>query len=143
MPAGQSKVVLAALRGRDVAWIIDAVPDSCLVVDDSVQFLAAAKRLLEAQGMSVVRCASSRAEAIVLVAAEAPDVILVDVELGDEDGVRLAAELAATTPRARVVLISGHDQDDVSVLISGSGAAGFLPKYRLGVAAIAELLSPR
>ena len=92
--------------------MIDAVPDSCLVVDDSVQFLAAAKRLLEAQGMSVVRCASSRAEAIVVVASETLDVILVDVELGDEDGVRLASELAATSPRAGVVLISGHDQDD-------------------------------
>jgi len=114
--------------------------DSCLLVDDSVEFLAAAKRLLEAQGVSVVRSATSRAEALGLAAAESPDVILVDVELGDEDGVGLAAELAGATPPASVILISGYDQDDVSVLIEGSGAAGFLPKSALGVPAIAELV---
>ena len=123
--------------------MIGAVLESCLVVDDSREFLAAAKRLLEAQGVAVVRSATSRAQALDLAGAEGPDVILVDVELGDEDGVRLAAELAQTAPPARVILISGYDQDDVSVLINGSGAAGFLPKSRLGVAAIAELLDSR
>lgn len=114
--------------------------ESCLVVDDSGQFLAAAKRLLEAQGVSVVRCASSRAQAIDLAAAETSDVILVDIDLGDEDGVELARELAGATPPTRVILISAYDQDDVSLLIDGSAAAGFLPKSALGVAAITELL---
>ena len=113
---------------------------SCLVVDDSRQFLAAARRLLEAQGMSVVRCASSRAEALDIASAESPDVILVDIDLGDENGVELAGELAETTSPAHVILISAYDQDEVSVLVNGSGAAGFLPKSALGVAAIAELL---
>lgn len=120
--------------------MIGPVLQSCVVVDDSPDFLAAARRLLDAQGVPVVCCATSRAQALELAAQEAPDVILVDIDLGDEDGVELAGELAATTPLAQVILISAYDQDDVAMLVNGSGAAGFLPKSALGVAAIAELL---
>jgi DNA-binding NarL/FixJ family response regulator len=120
--------------------MIGSVFQTCVVIDDSPEFLAAATRLLEAQGVAVLGCASSRARALELAAAEAPDVALVDVELGDEDGVELAAELAGVTPPTRVVLISARDQDDLPLLLNGSGAAGFLPKTALGVAAIAELL---
>jgi two-component system, NarL family, nitrate/nitrite response regulator NarL len=109
----------------------------CLIVDDSDEFLASASRLLEAQGMKVVACATSSGEALQLAEDLAPDVVLVDVELGDEDGVVLAQELKARTPSTRAILISAHDREELGLLTNG---VEFLPKSRLGAAAIEKLL---
>jgi two-component system, NarL family, nitrate/nitrite response regulator NarL len=113
---------------------------SCLIVDDSEEFAASASRLLGSQGIDVVASAFSGAEALELVAALRPDVALVDVELGEEDGILLTRELAARAPSTRIVLISSYDRDDLSDLIAHSPAVGFLSKSELGAAAIERLL---
>jgi two-component system, NarL family, nitrate/nitrite response regulator NarL len=112
----------------------------CLIIDDSEDFQASARRLLEAQGLEVVAGATSGAEAIRLVDELVPDIALVDVELGDEDGIALADELVARAPGLGVVLISSHDRAELSELLADSRAAGFLPKTDLGVEAICNLL---
>jgi two-component system, NarL family, nitrate/nitrite response regulator NarL len=111
-----------------------------LLVDDNEDFLASASRLLETQGMEIVGRASSGAEAVCLAEALHPDVALVDVRLGDEDGLEVAQRLTARTPWTRVVLISTHSQDELEELIADSPAVGFLPKPALGLAAITALL---
>jgi DNA-binding NarL/FixJ family response regulator len=111
----------------------------CLIVDDSEAFLASASRLLSAQGVEVVGRASSGAEAVRLAQELEPDVALVDVQLGDEDGLAVARRLAAT-PLTRVILISSHSREELGELIADSPAAGFLPKSALGADAIAKLL---
>ena len=68
------------------------------------------------------------------------DVVLIDIQLGEEDGVALAREPAVRAAAACIVLISSHDVDDVEELIAGSGAAGFLPKTALGAAALDALV---
>jgi two-component system, NarL family, nitrate/nitrite response regulator NarL len=112
-----------------------------IIVDDSEEFLASASRLLGSQGVDVVALASSGASALRLAGAHAPDVMLVDVELGDEDGIELSHALAAHAPATRVVLTSSYDRDELGDMVAGSPAAGFLPKSDLSVAALAELLS--
>ncbi len=112
----------------------------CLIVDDSEAFLASASRLLSAQGVEVVGRASSVAEAVRLAQELEPDVALVDVQLGDEDGLEVARRLAATTPSTCVVLISSHSKEELAELIAETPATGFLPKSALGADAIAKLL---
>src|SRR5262245_30892936 len=109
----------------------------CLIVDDSDEFLASAARLLETQGMSVVASATSSDEALRLVAELAPDVVLVDVELGDEDGVELVRTLEARAPSTRAILISAHDREELDLFANG---ADFLPKSKLSAAAIERRL---
>jgi DNA-binding NarL/FixJ family response regulator len=112
----------------------------CLIVDDSEEFLDSASRLLSAQGLEVVGRASSGVEAVRLVATLRPDVVLVDVRLGDEDGLEVARRIAADARETRIILISTHSEDELAELIAGSPAVGFLPKAALGADAIAELL---
>jgi two-component system nitrate/nitrite response regulator NarL len=112
---------------------------SCLIVDDSEEFLASASRLLESQGIRVVGVASAGAEAMRLAKSLAPDVALIDIELGDEDGIDLAERLAKTDPARTVILISSHEQDDVAELLLTSCAAGFIPKNSLGRGRIEDL----
>jgi DNA-binding NarL/FixJ family response regulator len=112
----------------------------CLIVDDSESFLASASRRLARQGVEVVGRASSGAEALQLAQRLEPDVALVDVQLGREDGLEVTRRLAATAPGTRVILISSHSQDELGELVRDSSAVGFLPKASLGADAIYELL---
>ena len=83
----------------------------CLIVDDSKAFLASASRFLSAQGLEVVGRASSGAEALRLAQKLEPDVALVDVHLGDEDGLQVARKLTAADLAPRVILISSHSRE--------------------------------
>jgi CheY-like chemotaxis protein len=112
----------------------------CLIVDDSPRFLAAARGLLERQGMAVVGVASTSAEALERVRELRPDVTLVDIDLGGESGLELARRLHQDGP-ARVILVSTHAEEDYAELIAASPAVGFLAKETLSAGAISDLLS--
>jgi two-component system, NarL family, nitrate/nitrite response regulator NarL len=112
----------------------------CLLVDDNEQFLASATRLLESQGLDVVGGASSGGDALRLAHELAPEVVLVDVQLGEEDGVDLARRLTTVSGSPRVVLISSHSEEELQDLIAESPTVGFLPKMALSADAIAALL---
>jgi DNA-binding NarL/FixJ family response regulator len=114
----------------------------CLLVDDCLRFLAAARGLLEREGISVVGVVSTSAEALQCAAEQRPDVTLVDIDLGGENGFELARRLHCESGLApsRVILISTHSEEDYAELIAASPAVGFLPKTRLSASAIRDLL---
>jgi DNA-binding NarL/FixJ family response regulator len=115
-----------------------------LIVDDNLQFLAAARRLLEAEGMRVVGVASTSVEALRCARELRPDVTLVDVDLGEENGFDLARQLteAADAAGRRVIMISAYPAQDLGDLLESGPAVGFLSKSLLSAAAILELLEP-
>jgi CheY-like chemotaxis protein len=115
----------------------------CLLVDDSPAFLAAARSLLERQGITVVGVASTGAEAVRLAAELRPDFVLLDIDLGVESGLEVAGRLRREGggPAAPVILISTHDEEDFAELISASPAVGFLSKTQLSAHAITDLLA--
>jgi DNA-binding NarL/FixJ family response regulator len=114
---------------------------SCLIIDDSEKFLASATRLLSLQGVSVIGRASTGDEALRLAAALRPDVTLLDVELGDEDGIEVARRLTSGGLSAMVILISLRDRNELTELMAGSGAIGFLRKDALDAQAVADLIA--
>jgi two-component system, NarL family, nitrate/nitrite response regulator NarL len=113
----------------------------CLLIDDSEQFLASATRLLEAQGLDIVGRASSGADGLRLCEELGPDVALVDVQLGQEDGVEVARRLIALPVSPRVILISTHAEEELEELVAEGASAGFLPKTALSADAIEALLA--
>jgi DNA-binding NarL/FixJ family response regulator len=112
----------------------------CLIVDDSEAFLTSASRLLESQGLQVVGLASSSDEALLLAEELKPQLVLVDVQLGDEDGLEVTRHLTEAVRPVAVILISTHPLDDLADSIADSPAAGFLPKSALSAEAIAALV---
>jgi DNA-binding NarL/FixJ family response regulator len=117
------------------------VPLRCLIVDDSSLFLEGAVDLLTREGLEVVGVASNSAEAIRLVRELRPDVTLVDIDLGDEDGFELAQRLSDTSAASsRVILVSTHSEEDLAQLIERSPALGFIAKARLSAQAIRDTL---
>jgi CheY-like chemotaxis protein len=119
------------------------VADRVLIVDDNHSFLEAARMLLEREGLTVTAVASSTAEALRSAEASPPDVILVDISLGEESGLDLARRLAEADggrEGTTVILISTHTQADFADVIAESSAAGFLPKAELSAAAIRRVV---
>jgi DNA-binding NarL/FixJ family response regulator len=119
-----------------------SVPLRVVIVDDNRQFLAAAGNLLHQEGVDVVGTATTSAEAVPLAAEHRPDVILVDVDLGEESGFDLA-RVFATTSDASVVLISAYPESDLADLIALSSALGFVSKSELSASAITSLLADK
>ena len=122
------------------------MPLCCLLVDDNDAFLEAARVLLEREGMQVAGVASNIAGALRQARALRPDVILVDIGLGEESGFELARLLAADGQggqrvRADVILISAQAETDYTDLIAASPAAGFLPKSELSAQRISQILN--
>jgi CheY-like chemotaxis protein len=114
----------------------------CLLVDDNDAFLESASVLLQREGVTVVGVASNVAEALRQARALRPDVILVDIGLGEESGFDLARLLAQDGQGGggEVILISARAEADYAELIADSPAAGFLVKPDLSAQAISRIL---
>jgi two-component system nitrate/nitrite response regulator NarL len=128
------------------------MPLRCLLVDDNDAFLETARTLLERQGVQVAGVASNIAGALRQARALRPDVVLVDIGLGEESGFELARLLAADGQdgqrvqrgqgvRADVILISAQAERDYADLIAESPAAGFLHKPELSAQRISQILN--
>jgi two-component system, NarL family, nitrate/nitrite response regulator NarL len=114
----------------------------CLLVDDNGAFIETARLLLAREGVAVAGTASSIAEALSQASALRPDVVLVDIALGDENGFDLARRLAGSGAGAgpAVIMISTRAGADYADMIADSPAAGFLAKDELSAAAIQRIL---
>jgi DNA-binding NarL/FixJ family response regulator len=114
----------------------------CLIVDDNPRFLAAARAMLEREGLAVVGVASNGAEALHRAEQLRPDVTLVDIHLGDQDGFELVRQLhdRADLAPSLTVIISTHAEEDYADLIAASPAIGFVSKTVLSARAIRELV---
>jgi DNA-binding NarL/FixJ family response regulator len=109
----------------------------CLIVDDSSAFRDAASAMLQRGGMSVVGMATSTSEALDRTSELQPDVVLVDIDLGAENGFDVVEALEqAGPPTPSIILISTHSEQEFADLIADSPAAGFLPKFALSPEAI-------
>jgi DNA-binding response OmpR family regulator len=112
---------------------------SVLVVDDERSLRLLCRVNLELDGYTVLE-AETLAEARALIERESPDVILLDVHVGSEDGLELIDEVEALDLPIRIVLLSGTS--DVSPELRAR-VAGVLGKpFDLGrlAAAVAGLI---
>jgi DNA-binding NarL/FixJ family response regulator len=144
LAAGREQFRLAGMHPGDRSDTVDAMTLRCVIVDDSGVFVAAARSLLEHEGMTVVGAASNGAEALRLAADVRPDVLLVDIDLGGESGLELITHLVRSAdPAPPVILISTHAEEDYADLVAESPAVGFLPKPKLSATAIRQVLDGR
>jgi DNA-binding NarL/FixJ family response regulator len=119
-----------------------AVPLTCLIVDDSPQFLEAARQLLADDGITVVGFAATSEQAVNGALALRPEVALVDVDLGTESGFDVAQQLAGLPQGGPpVVLISAESGSELEELVDASGALGFVSKTDLSGDTIRRLLA--
>jgi len=134
---------LAATRTRASCCKIRGVVLRVLIVDDNESFLDVARVLLERERVRVEGVASTITDGLRSAEELQPDVVLVDINLGNESGLDLARQLTARDQDRgpEVILISTHAWEDVADLITDSPVAGFLPKSELSAAGIRRVLN--
>lgn len=115
----------------------------CVIVDDNREFLYTARELLMREGISVVGTVTTGADARRSCLELKPDVALVDIDLGPDDGFHVARQIAGRENQdaPQVILISAYSGDDFADMIADSPAVSFLPKSDLSGAAILGILS--
>jgi DNA-binding NarL/FixJ family response regulator len=100
-----------------------------LLADDHKLFRAGIRALLTTiPGIEIVAEAGDGREALRLVAAHQPDVVLMDIMMPGLNGLDAAARIGRAFPRARVVMLSMNADEDSVLRAVRAGAVGYLVK---------------
>jgi CheY-like chemotaxis protein len=100
----------------------------CVIVDDDKAFLHVARTVLERDGVTVAGVAHTCAQAVERAEALRPDVLLIDIRLGEESGFDVARQLADDGQAATLIMISTHAGEDYADLIAESPPRGSWPR---------------
>ena len=104
-------------------------PIRVLVVDDHAVVREGIRHILEGEpGFAVVGEAGNAADALRLAAERRPDVVVLDVSMPGESGLRVAPKLREAAPEARVLIMSMHDNAEYVREGVRAGASGYLLK---------------
>lgn len=99
-----------------------------VVVDDHPVFRKGLVALVRAAGHEVVGEAADGREAVAVVAATDPDVVLMDLSMPGQDGFEATAHITAAHPSTRVVVITLFDDEPSVVRALEAGARGYVSK---------------
>ena len=99
-----------------------------LLVDDHATMRAGFRMILEASGITIAGEAATGREAVERVAETDPDVVFMDVQMPDMDGIEATRQIVASGNRASVVIVTTFDRDDYLFAALDAGASGFLLK---------------
>jgi DNA-binding response OmpR family regulator len=100
-----------------------------LIVDDHPQYREMAVRLLTVLGHQVIEAADPEsAQEALAREGDRIEVVLLDLFLGANDGVALAAQLEVQRPGVRILFMSGHDEATLQTAGLESGRRRFIEK---------------
>lgn len=116
------------------------MPLSVLIADDHAIFRSRARVLVESAGYDVVGEAHDGADTIAKVKSLDPDIVLLDIQLPDQDGFAIAAELARESRPPRVVLISSREAEDYGSRLAAATVSGFVHKPDLSRTSLERLV---
>ncbi|APX08555.1 DNA-binding response regulator [Vibrio campbellii] len=103
--------------------------NNVLIIDDQPLYSEALASLVQTafQSVNVVESTDS-AEVMDIVRNQSVDLVILDVVLGDRDGMRLAKNILATGYQGKILFISSRDYSSLSKAAFEMGAHGFLNK---------------
>jgi DNA-binding NarL/FixJ family response regulator len=112
-----------------------------LLVDDSRQFLEAARRFLARESLDVVGQALSGYEALEQVTRLHPDLVLMDIAMPQMNGLEATRHIKAQPDPPRVIVLTLHDNSAYAAEALTAGADGFIAKADFGVRLIPAIVA--
>jgi DNA-binding NarL/FixJ family response regulator len=106
----------------------DSTAISVLIVDDHDGFRTGLRVMLADRGFNVVGSAADGQAAVRLVAALAPDVVLMDLQMPQLNGIETTRRIVESAPSTTVVVLTVSAQDDDVLDAMLAGACGYLLK---------------
>ncbi len=112
-----------------------------LLVDDNARYRRQLRRMIgKICPRATIYEAENIGEAVHLTERVTPQLVLVDVILGEEDGIRCTRRIKALLPKSRVILISAYPDREFHRLGLEAGAVAFLDKKDLETAALQQII---
>jgi pilus assembly protein CpaE len=100
-----------------------------LIVDDIYETRESVRKLLQFESdLEVIGHAGSGGEAIIMAEAEKPDVVLMDINMPDSDGIATSKVITTTLPETQVIIMSVQSEADYLRRAMHAGARDFLMK---------------
>lgn len=112
-----------------------------LLVDDNARYRGQLRRMVgKVRPQAVIYEAENVSEALHLMQHAAPQLVLVDVVLGEEDGIYCTRRLKALAPRSCIILISAYPDREFHRRGLEAGAVAFLDKKDLDTATLRQVI---
>lgn len=136
---------LFGISGQEISQVPDEASlqknVSILLVDDNIRYLRQLQRVLgKVCPQGILYEASDIDSAVQLAQAIKPRLVFVDVVLGEEDGIRCARRIKATSPQSRIVTISAYPDREFHRLSLEAGAVAFLDKKDLDAVTLRQVI---
>ena len=109
-----------------------------LIVDDHLGARITIRGLLDWHSFQVCGDAKDGKEAIEKVIELKPDIVLMDINMPDMNGIKAAQEIRRISPATKIVFLTVHDEPS-TVLATRLWAHGFVPKSAAGTELIPTL----
>jgi two-component system, NarL family, invasion response regulator UvrY len=111
-----------------------------MIVDDQPPFRAAARAVVtRVAGFELVAEVASGEEAVETSAAVAPQLVLMDINMGELDGIEATRLITDADPTVKVILVSTYALDDLPPGARTSGAVAYVNKDELSPRVIRRL----
>ena len=120
--------------------ILGMADRNLLIVEDDKAFLERLARAMEARGF-IVRTSESVADGLAQIARSAPAFAVVDLRLGDGNGLDVVSALKRQRPDARAIVLTGYGNIATAVTAVKMGAIDYLSKPADADDVVAALLS--
>jgi DNA-binding NarL/FixJ family response regulator len=101
-----------------------------LIVDDNPSLRRLLRRAISGDASSIWEC-SDGADAERAYAQHRPDIVLMDVRMPGMDGLAATRALRRADPKAKIVVVTDYDDDDIRSAACAAGACGYILKQNL------------
>lgn len=98
-----------------------------LIVDDEKNLLDSLERLLQGEGIQILK-ASNGKEALKIVKKETPNVVVMDMQMPEMDGMTAFKEIKKVSPKQLVIMMTGSGTTDTAIEAMKIGAYDYVTK---------------
>jgi DNA-binding NarL/FixJ family response regulator len=111
-----------------------------MIVDDQPPFRAAARAVIDrVRGFELVAEVASGEEAVEASLSVVPHLVLMDINMGELDGIEATRLITSDNPTIKVILVSTYEIDDLPSGARSSGAIAYVNKDELSPRVIRRL----
>lgn len=101
-----------------------------LLVDDNSEIRRLLRRVLADLSTDIAECAEG-SEVLSAYTRQQPDWVLMDIEMGQIDGIAATRQIRAADPAAHILIITSHDNPALRAAAQAAGACGYVLKENL------------
>lgn len=101
-----------------------------LMVDDSPAVRRLIRTVIATLGADVIECVNG-VEAVAAYGARRADVVLMDLDMPELDGLAATRQIKAANPDAHIIVVTNHDDVDLRDAAERAGACGYVLKTNL------------